>query len=108
MSLKIGLEIHVALPTKTKLFCNCNAYNEQDPNISICPICAGFPGAKPMLNEKVLEIAKSVANALHSDISKKISFERKVYFYPDLPKSFQITQLEHPVAVNGFIFFIVL
>jgi aspartyl-tRNA(Asn)/glutamyl-tRNA(Gln) amidotransferase subunit B len=102
-AIKIGLEIHVAIPTKTKLFCSCNAYNEQEPNMSVCPICMGFPGSKPMLNTKALEIAKSVANALHSDIAKTISFERKVYFYPDLPKSFQITQLSNPISQGGFI-----
>lgn len=103
MSLKIGLEIHIALPTKSKLFCSCSAYDEQEPNNSICPICMGFPGAKPMLNKKTLEIAKSVANSFHSKINNKISFERKIYFYPDLPKSFQITQLENPIAINGYI-----
>ncbi|MCL4383058.1 MAG: Asp-tRNA(Asn)/Glu-tRNA(Gln) amidotransferase subunit GatB [Candidatus Micrarchaeaceae archaeon] len=103
MSFKIGLEIHVALPTKTKLFCSCNAYNEQEPNISICPICMGFPGSKPMLNKKALELAKSVANALNSKINNQISFERKIYFYPDLPKSYQITQLEYPIANDGYI-----
>lgn len=102
-AIKIGLEIHVAIPTKTKLFCACAAYNEQEPNMSVCPICMGFPGSKPMLNAKALEIAKSVANALHSDMAKTVSFERKVYFYPDLPKSFQITQLSNPVSKGGFI-----
>jgi aspartyl-tRNA(Asn)/glutamyl-tRNA(Gln) amidotransferase subunit B len=102
-AIKIGLEIHVAIPTKTKLFCSCSAYNEHEPNMSVCPICMGFPGSKPMLNAKALEIAKSVANALHSDIAKTVSFERKVYFYPDLPKSFQITQLSNPVSQGGFI-----
>ncbi len=103
MTIKIGLEIHIALPTKTKLFCSCNAYNDSEPNIAVCPICMGFPGAKPMLNLKVLEIAKSAANALHSKINKTISFERKVYFYPDLPKSFQITQYSNPISTNGYI-----
>lgn len=101
--MKIGLEIHVGLPTKTKLFCSCKAYVEDEPNTSICPICMGFPGSKPMLNREALSIALSIAKALNCDIKNRLSFVRKVYFYPDLPKSYQITQTEEPVGSAGYI-----
>ncbi|MGC8623328.1 MAG: Asp-tRNA(Asn)/Glu-tRNA(Gln) amidotransferase subunit GatB [Candidatus Micrarchaeia archaeon] len=96
----IGLEVHVSLPTKTKLFCSCSTATSE-PNSSVCPICMGFPGAKPMLNSEALRIAVSIAEALHCKVSERVSFVRKVYFYPDLPKSFQITQLYEPVGKDG-------
>jgi aspartyl-tRNA(Asn)/glutamyl-tRNA(Gln) amidotransferase subunit B len=98
--MKIGLEVHVALPTKSKLFCSCSTEGET-PNSAICPICMGFPGSKPVLNKKALEVAVNVANSLGCRINHKISFIRKVYFYPDLPKSFQISQLDGSVGFNG-------
>ena len=100
--MKIGLEVHVSLPTKSKLFCSCSA-KASEPNSAVCPICMGFPGAKPMLNEEALRFAVSIANALHCNINDRISFVRKVYFYPDLPKSYQITQLYEPIGINGFV-----
>jgi aspartyl-tRNA(Asn)/glutamyl-tRNA(Gln) amidotransferase subunit B len=98
--MKIGLEVHVALPTDSKLFCSCKAYSEE-PNSSICPICMGLPGSKPMLNEKALMLGVSIAKALGCKVPEKISFSRKVYFYPDLPKSYQITQVDAPVGHSG-------
>lgn len=98
--MKIGLEVHVGLPTKTKLFCRCKAY-ATEPNTAICPICTGLPGAKPMLNKKALEISVDISNALNCIIEKETSFVRKVYFYPDLPKSFQITQKDMSVGHSG-------
>ncbi len=102
--MRIGLEVHVALPTKTKLFCSCST-SAKEPNTSICPICMGFPGSKPMLNKNALAIALSISNALKCEMPKQISFVRKVYFYPDLPKSYQITQLQRPAGVNGSVFY---
>ena len=99
--MKIGLEIHVALPTKSKLFCNCSTEPIEEPNVNICPICMGFPGSKPSLNEEAIVIAKSIAKTLNCKIRDKISFVRKVYFYPDLPKSFQITQLQESIGFDG-------
>ena len=98
--MKIGLEVHVALPTKSKLFCRCSTEGDA-PNSTICPICMGFPGSKPVLNKGALDVAVNVANALECRINPKISFIRKVYFYPDLPKSFQISQLDGSVGFEG-------
>ncbi len=100
--MKIGLEVHVALPTKSKLFCSCSADGEE-PNTAICPTCLGFPGSKPMLNEHALESSIAVANALHCKINDETYFLRKVYFYPDLPKSYQITQLEGCIGQGGYV-----
>ena len=98
--MKIGLEIHVALPTKSKLFCSCGMESDT-PNTEICPICMGFPGSKPMLNEEAVRSALGIASALHCEINRKASFVRKVYFYPDLPKSYQITQLDGSIGGAG-------
>lgn len=98
--MKIGLEVHVALPTKSKLFCSCSSISDE-PNSAICPICMGFPGSKPMLNGAALSQAINVANALNCKISESTSFVRKVYFYPDLPKSYQITQTQGAIGGNG-------
>ena len=99
-SMKIGLEVHVALPTKSKLFCSCST-EEERPNAAICPICMGSPGSKPMLNEEAVRSALGIASALHCKINNRMSFVRKVYFYPDLPKSYQITQLDGSVGGSG-------
>ncbi len=98
--MKIGLEVHVALPTKSKLFCSCGM-DAAEPNTSICPTCMGFPGSKPMLNEAAVDSALSIATALHCKVNKNISFVRKVYFYPDLPKCFQITQVDGAIGSDG-------
>ncbi len=101
--MKIGLEVHVALPTKSKLFCRCSADASEEPNTAICPICMGFPGSKPMLNREAVRMALSIARALGCKTPSNISFLRKIYFYPDLPKSFQITQLEEAVGREGLV-----
>ena len=102
--MKIGLEVHVALPTKTKLFCSDLAYeNQEEPNSNVCPVCLGLPGAKPVLNQKALEISTSIAKALNCEINEKTWFVRKVYFYPDLPKGYQITQLDGAVGIKGYV-----
>ncbi|MFW6121282.1 MAG: Asp-tRNA(Asn)/Glu-tRNA(Gln) amidotransferase subunit GatB, partial [Petrotogales bacterium] len=99
---KIGLEIHAQLMTKTKAFCNCPAdVFELEPNTAICPVCTGQPGALPVLNERVVEYALKAALALNCKINLQSTFDRKNYFYPDLPKGYQITQYFTPIAVNG-------
>jgi len=101
---KIGLEIHAQLSTKTKAFCNCAAdVFELEPNTAICPVCTGQPGALPVLNEKVVEYALKAALALNCSINKRSTFDRKNYFYPDLPKGYQITQYFTPIAENGYL-----
>ncbi len=100
--MRIGLEVHVALPTKTKLFCGCSTEGDE-PNTAICPTCLGFPGSKLMLNEDALSASLRVAKALHCQINEITYFLRKVYFYPDLPKSYQITQLEGAVGHDGYV-----
>lgn len=109
LKVKIGLEVHCQITSlKTKLFCSCSAdYRGKEPNSLICPICMGIPGTLPVLNEKALDYAIMVALALNSTISKKMLFFRKNYFYPDMPKNFQISQYDKaggvPLAVNGYI-----
>lgn len=98
--IKIGLEVHVQLNTKTKLFCSCSTA-QAEPNTNVCDVCLGVPGTKPVLNEKAVEFALKIAYALKSKINKNFLFSRKTYFYPDLAKNFQITQYEIPVAHSG-------
>lgn len=100
--MKIGLEVHIALPSRSKIFCSCSTKAEE-PNTAICPICLGFPGSKPMLNRAVVGHALSIAHALHCKINNEISFVRKVYFYPDLPKSYQITQMDGSIGTGGYL-----
>jgi aspartyl-tRNA(Asn)/glutamyl-tRNA(Gln) amidotransferase subunit B len=106
---RIGLEVHVQLTSlKTKLFCNCSSnYKGKDPNSLTCPVCLGLPGTLPVLNEKALEYAVMAALALNCKISDCMFFFRKNYYYPDLPKNFQISQYDQaggvPLAVNGFL-----
>ncbi|HUB92641.1 MAG TPA: hypothetical protein VL945_01650 [Candidatus Saccharimonadales bacterium] len=101
--MKIGLEVHVALPTKSKLFCSCSMAETEEPNSQICPICLGFPGSKPMLNETAVSSALGIAKALHCKVNPSISFVRKVYFYPDLPKCYQITQMDGSIGSEGYL-----
>ncbi len=100
--MKIGLEVHVALPTKSKLFCSCSS-GAEEPNTAICPTCLGFPGSRPMLNEEALKRSVTIAKAVHCKVNEKTHFIRKVYFYPDLPKSYQITQLEGAIGHCGYV-----
>jgi aspartyl-tRNA(Asn)/glutamyl-tRNA(Gln) amidotransferase subunit B len=98
----IGLEVHAQLLTKTKLFCSCSAeYFGASPNARTCPVCLGMPGALPVLNELAVEYALKAALALHCEIPPRSVFARKNYFYPDLPKGYQISQYEEPLAVKG-------
>ncbi len=100
----IGLEIHVQLSTKTKLFCSCSAdVFDAEPNTHICPVCTGQPGALPVTNEEAIEYAVKAAAALNFDIHEYSRFDRKNYFYPDLPKGYQITQYFYPLATNGYL-----
>lgn len=99
----IGLEAHVQLATITKLFCGCKARFGQAPNSQVCPVCLGLPGTLPVLNEKSFDLAIKTALALNCNIEKLIKFERKNYFYPDLPKAYQISQYSLPLSSNGFL-----
>jgi aspartyl-tRNA(Asn)/glutamyl-tRNA(Gln) amidotransferase subunit B len=97
----IGLETHVELATKTKIFCSCTTEFGGAPNTHCCPVCTGMPGTLPVLNEKVLEYAVKAGLALNCEITRYNKFDRKNYFYPDLPKAYQISQLYLPIARHG-------
>lgn len=97
----IGLETHVELATRTKIFCSCSTKFGAGPNTQCCPVCMGMPGTLPVLNEKVVEYAVRAGLALNCEITKYNRFDRKNYFYPDLPKGYQTSQLYLPVARNG-------
>ncbi len=99
----IGLEVHVELSTKTKMFCSCCATFGAQPNTLCCPVCMGLPGALPTVNEKAVEYAVMAGLALNCNISRYSRFDRKNYFYPDLPKAYQISQLYHPLCTDGFV-----
>jgi len=98
--MKIGLEMHFQLPTRSKLFCSCPT-TSAEPNHNICPVCLGYPGSRPSLNRKALEAGLGIARFLDCAIEERVWFSRKTYFYPDLPKNFQITQYESPLGTNG-------
>jgi len=103
----IGLEVHVQLETATKIFCGCSTRSDGDeePNTRTCPVCLGLPGALPVLNEGAVEAAVKVGKALGSEIPEETRFHRKNYYYPDLPKNFQITQYDAPICDGGEIEF---
>ncbi len=97
----MGLEVHVELATKTKIFCSCTTEFGGEPNTHCCPVCTGMPGTLPVFNRKVLEYAVRAGLALNCEITRYNKFDRKNYFYPDLPKAYQISQLYLPFAQNG-------
>jgi len=99
--LVVGLEVHCQLDTKSKLFCGCSTTFGAEPNSNTCPVCLGLPGALPVVNKKVLDFAISLALAVGADIRSKSFFARKQYFYPDLPKGYQISQFDLPFCENG-------
>ena len=99
----IGLEVHAQLLTESKIFCACSTEFGSPPNTHVCPICLGMPGVLPVLNKRVVEFALKMALATHCRINRYSVFARKNYFYPDLPKGYQISQYEHPLAEDGWV-----
>ncbi|MEW6027393.1 MAG: Asp-tRNA(Asn)/Glu-tRNA(Gln) amidotransferase subunit GatB [Planctomycetota bacterium] len=99
----IGLEVHTQLKTDSKLFCNCVTTFGAEPNTQTCPVCLGMPGVLPVMNQKAFEYALKVATALNCNIAASTKFDRKNYFYPDLPKNYQISQYDIPIAQNGWL-----
>src|SRR5438105_71368 len=99
----IGLEVHVQLLTETKAFCGCINRYGGEPNTHVCPVCLGLPGALPVLNRRAVELAVLAAEALNCQIRETSIFARKNYFYPDLPKGYQISQYDKPLAEHGWI-----
>lgn len=99
----IGLEVHAQMLTESKIFCGCSTRFGGEPNANACPVCAGFPGVLPVLNQRAVEFAMRAGLAAHCDIARFSRLARKNYFYPDLPKGYQISQYELPICVNGYI-----
>lgn len=100
--LVIGLETHVELNTNSKIFCSCGGHSSaKEPNDCVCPACCGMPGMLPVMNKKVVELAVTAGLMLNCDINRYTTFDKKNYYYPDLPCAYQITQLNHPICTNG-------
>ncbi len=99
----IGLEVHAQLLTKTKIFCGCSTRFGDPPNTNVCPVCLGLPGTLPVLNKRAVEMAMRASLALHCTVQEHSRFARKNYFYPDLPKGYQISQYELPLATDGWV-----
>src|ERR1700691_3666023 len=99
----IGLEVHVQLATRTKIFCGCPTSFGAPPNTNVCPVCLGLPGALPVLSRRAVELAIEAAIALNCKVNPQSIFARKNYFYPDLPKGYQISQYDQPLAEHGWV-----
>ncbi|MHC5083447.1 MAG: Asp-tRNA(Asn)/Glu-tRNA(Gln) amidotransferase subunit GatB, partial [Planctomycetota bacterium] len=99
----VGLEIHVHLSTKTKIFCGCELVYGDTANTHVCPVCLGMPGSLPVMNKKALEYSILTGLALNCDIARFTKWDRKSYYYPDLPKNYQISQYDLPFSEHGFI-----
>jgi len=99
----IGLEVHVELATTTKLFCGCANEFGAEPNTHVCPVCLGLPGSLPVLNRRVVDFALRLGEALHFDVPPSSIFHRKNYFYPDMPKDYQVSQYDAPICVDGWL-----
>src|SRR6266567_1618136 len=99
----VGLEVHVQLKTRTKAFCGCSADFGAAPNANTCPVCLALPGALPVLNAQAVELAVRAAIALDCRVHATSIFARKNYFYPDLPKGYQISQFDKPLATGGYV-----
>ena len=101
--LTVGLEVHIQLSTKTKMFCHCLKKYGEEPNSLTCPICLAMPGALPVINQEAINMALKLSHALHFNVNHHTSFSRKNYFYPDLPKGYQISQFNDPICFDGYL-----
>ena len=101
----IGLEVHAELSTKTKIFCGCSTAFGAEINTHVCPVCTGQPGALPVLNKQVVHYAAKMGVATHCRINQLCKSDRKNYFYPDLPKAYQISQFDVPICEDGYVDF---
>src|ERR1700736_1275516 len=99
----VGLEVHVQLKLRAKAFCGCSTDFGAPPNVNTCPVCLALPGALPVLNQRAVELATRAALALNCTVNPVSIFARKNYFYPDLPKGYQISQFDRPLASGGFV-----
>lgn len=99
----VGLEVHNELKTNSKVWCNCAAAFSDTPNVHCCPVCTGMPGSLPVLNKTAVEYTVRAGLALHCEINSYAQFDRKNYYYPDLSKAYQISQLTHPLCLGGYL-----
>src|SRR5256885_6162964 len=99
----IGLEVHAQLSTESKIFCGCSTRFGDEPNANTCPVCLGLPGALPVVNRRAVELGARAALALSLQINERSIFARKNYFYPDLPKGYQISQFDQPFSEHGYV-----